>query len=240
VKTLIVCALVPVALAAQDTTKAITFHADLGYVATTGNTNVSTINFANQLDWKTSSVNKIDETFSVIYGQNKNVVQTNIWTIGLRDEYALSKVIALYALGGFLRNTFAGVDYNFSEGGGVAFIPMLPKQHHLEIDAGFSYVEQQLLQPPLPDSTDHHAEARGALTYRYTFGKDTYAQVFVEGLPDLKNESDYHINSETDLVAPFSKHLALKVGYAIKYANLPPPGFRTTDKIFTSDLQVSF
>lgn len=235
-KILTVCALVPVALRAQDTTKAVTFHADLGYVATTGNTQVSTINFGDQLTWRTSHVNKIDEVFTVIYGQNKNVVQTNIWTLALRDEYALSPVVALYGAGGFSRNTFAGVDYNFNEGGGVAFIPILPKRHHFEFDAGLSYVEQKLL----PDSVDHHAEARGAVTYRYTFGKDTYAQVFVEGLPDLKNEQDYHVNSETDLVAPFSKHLALKVGYAIRYANLPPPGFRTTDKIFTSDLQVSF
>ncbi len=212
------------------------FHGDLGYVATTGNTQVSTINFADQLSWRTSHTNKIDESFTVIYGQNKNVVQTNIWTAVLRDEYALTSQIALYGTGGFSRNTFAGVDYNFTEGAGMAFIPTLPKRHRFEFDAGLAYVEQKLL----PDSVDHHAEARGAVTYRYTFGKETYAQVFVEGLPDLKNEQDFHVNSETDLVAPFSKHLALKVGYAIRYANLPPPGFRTTDKIFTSDLQVSF
>lgn len=236
-KTFLVCSvLVPCALAAQDTTKTIAFHADLGYVATTGNTQVSTINFADQFDWRTSHDNKIDQLFTVIYGQNKNKVQTNIWTVGLRDEYAFTRVIALYGLGGFTRNTFAGVDYNFTEGGGLAFVPILPKRHHFEFDAGVSYVEQKLL----PDSTDHHAEARGAITYRYTFGKDTYFQQFVEGLPDLKNESDFHVNSQTDLVAPFSKHLALKLGYAIRYANLPPPGFKTTDKIFTSDLQISF
>jgi putative salt-induced outer membrane protein YdiY len=46
--------------------------------------------------------------------------------------------------------------------------------------------------------------------------------------------------SQTDLVAPLSKHFAIKIGYAIHYANQPPPGFRTTDRLFTSDLQVSF
>jgi putative salt-induced outer membrane protein YdiY len=236
VKALIALALVPIAVVAQDTSKTIVFHADLGYVATSGNTQVSTINFADQLTLKTSPVNKIDQTFSVVYGQNKNVVQTNIWTVALRDEYGFTKQIGLYALAGFNRNTFAGIDYDFEEGGGIAITPVLPKRHKLEIDAGFSYVEQKLL----PDSTDDHAAARGAIIYRYTFGKDAYAQEAVEGLPDLHNGKDFRINSQTDLVAPLSRHLALKLGYAIRYANLPPPGFKTTDRLFTSDLQVSF
>jgi putative salt-induced outer membrane protein YdiY len=229
-------ALLPLAASAQDTARTIVFHGDLGYVATSGNTQVSTINFADQLTLRTSPVNKIDQTFSVVYGQNKNVVQTNIWTVALRDEYAFTKQIGLYGLGQFDRNTFAGVDYNFEEGGGFAVTPVLPKRHRLEIDAGIAYVEQKLL----PDSIDHHAVARGAITYRYTFGKDTYAQEAIEGLPDLHDEKDFRVNSETDLVAPLSRHLALKLGYAIRYANLPPPGFKTTDRLFTSDLQASF
>lgn len=228
-------ALIPIAVHAQDTTK-ITFHGDLGYVATSGNTQVSTINFADALSFHTSPNNRIDQAFGVIYGQNVNVVQTNIWTASLRDVYGFTKVIGLYALADFSRNTFAGVDYNFGEGGGAAITPILPKRHHLELDAGVSYVEQKLR----PDSVDHHAEARGAITYRYNFTKDAYAQEFVEGLPDLKVEKDFHINSQTDVVAPLSKHLALKLGYGIRYANLPPPGFKTTDRVFTSDLQVSF
>jgi putative salt-induced outer membrane protein len=245
-KLIFVLALVPVALAAQDSTKApppppppppaVTFHGDLGYVATSGNTQVSTINFADQLTWHTSSVNKIDEVFSVVYGSNKNVVQTNIWSVALHDQYAFTPQIGVYGLGTFDRNTFAGTDYRFAEGAGLAITPVLPKRHHLEIDLGALYVEQKLL----PDSTDHHPEAQGGIIYKYTFLKDAYFQQAVVGLPDLRNDQDFRINSQTDLVAPLSKHFALKFGYTIHYVNLPPPGFRTTDRLFTSDLQVSF
>ena len=233
---LAILVLIPAATAAQDTTHFAVFHGDLGYVATSGNTQVSTINFADQLTLRTSPVNRIDQAFTVVYGQNKNVVQTNIWTAGIRDQYSLTKTVGLYALAGFARNTFAGIDYDFQEGGGFAFTPILPKRHSLELDAGFAYTEQKLL----PDSMDQHADARGAITYKFAFAKDAYFQQFVEGLPDLKREEDFRINSETDLVAPLSKHFAIKIGYAIHYANLPPPGFRTTDRLFTSDLQVSF
>ena len=235
-RALFLLALLPIAATAQDTTHFAVFHADLGYVATSGNTQVSTINFADQLTLRTSPVNKIDQTFAVVYGQNKNVVQTNIWTAGLRDQYAFTKTVGFYGLGGFTRNTFAGIDYAFQEGGGLAFTPIMPKKHSLEFDAGISYIEQKLL----PDSTDHHADARGAVTYKYSFTKDAYVQQFVEALPNLQHENDFRLNSETDLVAPFSKHLAIKIGYAIHYAHEPPPGFKTTDRLFTSDLQVSF
>jgi putative salt-induced outer membrane protein YdiY len=236
VRALWIFALAPIAASAQDSAKTIAFHGDLGYVATSGNTQVSTFNIMDQLTLRTSPVNKIDQTFSLVYGQNKNVVQTNIWNVGLRDAYAFTKQIGLYGLTTFDRNTFAGLVYDFQEGGGLAITPVLPKRHRLEIDAGLAYVEQKLL----PDSMDDHAVGRGSVTYRYTFGKDTYAQEAVEGLPDLHDEKDFRINSETDLVAPLSRHLALKLGYVIRYANEPPPGFRTTDRLFTSDLQVSF
>jgi hypothetical protein len=47
VRALGILVLVPGAIAAQDSARTIVFHGDLGYVATSGNTQVSTINFAN-------------------------------------------------------------------------------------------------------------------------------------------------------------------------------------------------
>jgi putative salt-induced outer membrane protein len=232
----VMLAVMPIAASAQDTTKAVTFHGDLGYVNTTGNTNVSTFNFADQLDWKTSPVNKIDEVFSWVYAENKNVVQTNIWSVALHDQYSFTPQIGVYGIGTFDRNTFAGMDYRFAEGAGIAITPVLPAHHHLEFDAGALYVEQKLL----PDSTDHHPEAQGGIIYKFDFAKGAYFQEAFAGLPDLRKGEDFRINSQTDLVAPLSKHFALKFGYTIHYVNLPPPGFRTTDRLFTSDLQVSF
>lgn len=229
-------ALIPIAASAQRKDTVIVFHGDLGYVATTGNTQVSTFNATDGLTLRTSPVNKIDQLFNVVYGQNKNKVQTNIWTAALRDEYSFTKQIGLYALASFDRNTFAGVTYGFQEGAGIAITPIMPKNHSLEIDAGLSYIEQKLL----PDSTDDHAAARGAIAYKYTFAKNAYVQELVEGLPDLHREKDFRLNDETDVVAPFSRHFALKLGYVIRYANQPPPGFKTTDRLFTSDLQVTF
>jgi putative salt-induced outer membrane protein len=211
-------------------------HADVGYVNTSGNTQVATLNVTDALTIHTSHVNKIQQTFGVVYGTNRNRVETNLWTAGVRDEYAFTKHVGVYALVGFDRNTFAGIDRRFEEGGGLALVPFDDTRHRVEVDAGASYIEQR----SLPDSIDNHVAARGAVQYRYTFGKDTYADLGVEGLPNLQRGPDYRINSQADLVAPLSRHIALKLGYGIRYANLPPPGFKTTDRLFTSDVQVTF
>ncbi len=214
----------------------VTISADIGYVNTTGNTNVSTLNATDQFMLRTAADNQILQTFGLVYGTQNNRVQTSIWNASLKDEYTFTPHIGLYALGAFDRNTFAGIDRRFEEGAGVAFIPLDSVPNNLEIDAGFSFVEQTATI----DSSDSHAAARAAITYRHTFVANTYVQELVEGIENLKTSDDYRINSQTDVVAPLSKHLAIKVGYAIHYSNLPPTGFKTTDRLLTTDIQVTY
>jgi putative salt-induced outer membrane protein YdiY len=219
----------------------VTAKFNLGYVNTSGNTNVSTLNLSDQVVVNTSPVNKITQNFGLVYGTNENHVQTELWTASLKDEYSFTKHIGLYALVGFDRNTFAGINRRVEEGGGLAIVPIDAPHDRFEIDAGISYIEQQIVPTMVIDSSSTtYAAARGALIYRHTFIKDTYFQQTVEAIPDLRITQDYRVNSQSDVVAPVSKHIAIKVGYGIRYDNLPPVGFKTTDRLFTSDLQLTF
>jgi putative salt-induced outer membrane protein YdiY len=214
----------------------VTFHADLGLVATSGNTNVTTANAADALNVWTDHANKIGQTFSVVYGTTNNKVQTSIWTAGLRDSYTLSSTIGLYALGAFDRNTFAGIEQRFEEGLGASIIAVNSGPNRLEFDLGASAIQQRSTAAV----EENFLAGRGALIYRYTFVKDTYFQETLDDLSDLSNFSNYRINSATDLVAPLSKHIAIKIGYKILYSNQPPPTFKTTDRILSTDLQFNF
>ena len=212
------------------------FHADLGLVSTTGNTDVSTLNFADALTSYTSHSNKLGQTFAVTYGTQNRKVRTSLWTAGLRDEYKLSTDIGIYALGAFDRNTFAGIEQRFEEGGGGAITPVHSVQHHLEVDIGGSFIEQRTTA----GVNDNFAAARGAFTYQYKFTKDAYVQEMFDDVSDLKQIKDYRLDSQSSLVAPLSKHIAIKVGYEVRYSNQPPTGFKTTDRLLTTDLQFNF
>ena len=47
------------------------------------------------------------------------------------------------------------------------------------------------------------------------------------------------MNAEAALVAPFSRHLSLKLGYVVRFDNFPEPKVKT-DRFLTSGLQVNF
>jgi putative salt-induced outer membrane protein len=214
----------------------VTVQADVGFVSTSGNSVVTTLNVSDAVTLRTSPDNKVGQTFGLVYGTLRNRVQTSLWTAGLRDDYTFTPTIGVFALVGFDRNTFAGVDHRFEEGVGVALVAVHAPRDRLEFDLGVSYIEQRSTT-----AVEHDYPAgRLALAYRHSFGKDTYFEQTIEGVPDLTQSSDYRINTQSSVVAPLSKHVAIKLGYAIRYANLPPPGFKTTDRLFTSDVQVAF
>ncbi len=211
-------------------------HVDLGLVNTSGNSNVTTLNFTDGFTWWTDHSNKLSQAFAVVYGTTDNKVQTSLWTAAIRDEYTFTPVVGAYGLVSFDRNTFAGINQRFEEGAGVALTPVNSGRNRLEIDLGASYIQQETTA----DTTTDYAAGRGALIYRYTFVKDSYFQEAIDDVSDFNDFSNYRINSQTDFVAPISKHIALKVGYQIRYANEPPPGFKTTDRFLTTDLQFNF
>jgi putative salt-induced outer membrane protein YdiY len=48
------------------------------------------------------------------------------------------------------------------------------------------------------------------------------------------------VNTETGLVAPISSHIGLKLSYVIRFDNQPEPGFKKTDRLLTSGVQVTY
>jgi putative salt-induced outer membrane protein YdiY len=62
----------------------------------------------------------------------------------------------------------------------------------------------------------------------------------VEILPDLKVAKNLRFNTETALVASLSANIALKVSYVVHFDNLPEPGFKKSDRLLTSGVQVTF
>ena len=95
-------------------------------------------------------------------------------------------------------------------------------------------------QQNLQKVSDNFFAGRAAESYRYTFKEDTYAEEKLEYLQNFETTDDYRLNFEANLVAPLSKHLSLKIGYVVRFDNLPEPDIKTTDRFFTTGLQIAF
>jgi len=236
--TFALCIFGTAALAAQqaDTTKkTFKFTGNVGLVNAAGNSSVTTFNTDERIDW-TADGWGITESFSVIYGKNDSATTASTWSGLLRGDRALGSRLSAYVLGKYDRNTFAGFDRRFEEGLGLAVQVLSTRSDSINAETGLSYTEQHNT-----DSTaNDFPAARVAGNYTHTFSKTAYFKQGVEVLPDLKVAKNLRFNTETALVASLSANIALKVSYVVHFDNLPEPGFKKSDRLLTSGVQVTF
>lgn len=221
---------------AQDASGSVTkLAADIGYVETSGNTKVTSLNIGERLTWQSGRYT-LSHAFAVVYGRQNDTVNTNNLRTSLRGDYKIDNIFAFFLGAGFDRNKFAGIDKRFEENIGIQAIARATARDTIRFEGGGSMIQQIGL-----DGTQHNfPAARAAAAWRHVFTGASYFQQNMEFLPNLKESDDWRINTESSLIAPLSTNIGLKLSYVIRYDNLPEPGFRTTDRMFTTGMQFTF
>src|SRR5688500_12189834 len=193
--------------------------ASAGLVDVAGNTRLMSLSGEQRLEYRTADARwMFSQTAAGLYGKTDDSTTATLLKGGLRADRALSARLAAFLGAGFERNRFAGISRRFEEVLGLAW---------------------KALATPR-DLSDNFVAARGAAAFRHRFTATAYFEQLAEFLPSLENGDDLRINTETALVAPISGQIALKASYAIRFDNLPAPGFKKTDRILTSGIQVTF
>lgn len=223
-------------LVAQDAPKrSWTLQTDFGFVNTAGNTSTTTLN-AGQAASLTRGKWTFGQEFQAVYGKTEGQTSAESYKATLRGEYALTPRLAVYGIGGWDRNEFAGISRRFEEGLGLSFKAVAVERTTLTLEAGAAANQQR----DLAGIDNNFASGRGALRFKHMLGTAAYLQQLGEVLQNLEDSQDTRVSSETALVAPLSARVAFKAGYVIKYDNQPEPGFKKTDRYLTSGLQVVF
>jgi putative salt-induced outer membrane protein YdiY len=211
------------------------FVADLGFLNTTGNTEVTTVNVAQKIT-HTRGFWRFEEQFGVIYGENAGEENTNLLRASLGAEYALRPWAALATGVLYDRNRFAGIARRTEQYLGFVFRPLSAARDTLRLETGASTTQQRGIDGVQND----FPAARAAAWYKHAFGARAFFLQTIETIPNLEVNADWRFNSESSLVAPLSKFVSLKAGYVLRYDNLPETDFRKSDRFVTTGLQVSF
>lgn len=227
--------LLPSLAAAQDKPKPREFSADLGYVGTTGNTDVSTFNLGEKLVLRAGKWEH-KQQFGSIYASQDGKQTSNLLFTNWRSDWSFHPRLALFGFVGYDRNTFAGISRRFEEALGLSAKLVTLSADTWALEAGLASNQQRAT-----DGTEKSfASVRSATVYRHNFSKTAYFQQGVEFLPNLETSEDYRVNSESALVAPLSTHVAMKLGYVVRFDNLPETGRNKSDRIFTTGLQFNW
>jgi len=225
------------AQAAADTAKKspVKGSVDLGLVASSGNTDMTTFSLGEKLEYAKGAW-VVTQGARMVNGQTNGVESANEYLVYVQPTYQLSSKWKGYVLGSWDRNPFIGITQRWQEGLGLSFAAAASAHHTLDLDGGFSFFQQEFTS----GVSTSFPTARAQVKYRYSFTAKAYLQELFVYLPNLQDGADYRINNEVSLVAPVAGHLALKAAYLLQYQNAPQPGFARTDNLYTTGLQVTF
>jgi putative salt-induced outer membrane protein YdiY len=225
------------AQAAADTAKVspVKGSIDLGLVASTGNTDLTTFSLGQKLEYLKGKWD-VTQGARMVNGQTDGVETANEYAVFVQPAYQVSARWKGYVLGSWDRNPFIGIVSRWQEGLGLSFAAVRGSKQTLDLDGGLSLFQQEFTTG---ENTSFTA-ARGQVKYRYSFTEKAYFQDIFVYLPNLEDGNDYRINNEAAVVAPVAGRLALKASYLLQYQNAPQPGFERTDNLYTTGLQVTF
>ncbi|MBL8981495.1 MAG: DUF481 domain-containing protein [Gemmatimonadetes bacterium] len=220
---------------AQDAPKPREFTADLGFVSTTGNTEVTTFNLGEKLILRAGKWEH-KQQFGAVNSAQDGKQTSNLLFTNWRSDYGLGKRLALFGFVGYDRNTFAGISRRFEEAAGVAAKLVTRDSDTWTFEVGVAMNQQRATD----GTTLNFASVRSGTFWKHHFSKAAYFSQGVEFLPSLEDSEDYRMNTETAFVAPISTHISMKAGYVIRYDNLPEQGRKASDRIFTTGLQFNW
>jgi putative salt-induced outer membrane protein len=208
---------------------------DLGFVNSSGNANFTSLNLGEKLSDQVGRV-VLTQTAKALYGRTNGATTTESYDAGARGQYQLTKRIGLYALLNFQRDPFAGLATRWLGGPGLAVALVQSARDTLGVESGLTSTHER----NTANVTRSFAATRSAANLKHVFAGKAFATEALEWVANLKTSNDQRVNSETALTAPLSRQIGLRVSYLIRFRNQPELGFKKTDRILTTGVQIAF
>ncbi|MBM4186059.1 MAG: DUF481 domain-containing protein [Gemmatimonadetes bacterium] len=244
-------ALLPAGLAAQEAPpKTRSFTADFGFVNASGNTSVTTLNVGNK--FVANSVDKrviFTQLFNAVRSRADGATNAENFRGQLRLDYGLGGRLYLFGLTGWDRNVPGGVRRRFEETIGLSYKAIALPNDELGLEVGLSLFQQRNVVATSPGEFDDNFKAgRVAGLYKRVITKASFVTQSLELIPNFDDGDDFRLNSESALIAPISTNIGLKLGYLVRYDNLPGlkagsttgERLKKTDRFLTAGITASY
>lgn len=206
--------------------------ATLGYLATSGNTENSSLNSAFEISYTTGDWQHLFDA-SAINSTEDNATTAEAYAAGWKSERQLSEVNFLFGRLNWRKDRFSGYDTQFSQTVGYGRRIIDSEKHSLngEIGAGAR-------QSDLTDGTNENETIlTGAL--RYTWAISETAEFRQDLLVEAGSQNTY-IESVTALSARLIGKLALVASYRIQNNSEVPAGTEKTDTFTALSFEYAF
>ena len=229
---LIATVIAPVSLMAQETENGWSGKATLGYLATSGNTENSTLNTAFEVGFKTGKWAHLYKAAAINAMENK-VTTAEAYDTSWKSERNLTDKDFLFGRLHWRKDRFGGFDTQFSQTVGYGRRLIDTDKHKLngELGVGARQSEDQ------SGFKDDETVYRGGLDYKWKLSETAESR---QDLTAESGEANTYVESVTALSAKLLGDLALVASYTIKHNTDAPPLTEKTDTYTALSLEYAF
>jgi putative salt-induced outer membrane protein len=212
-------------------------QAELSFVNTTGNTRATTLAGKNVLSHVFSPKLKGSWKLGALYGEEDGRKAAERYETELRADHLLTERNYAYALAGWNRDRFAGIDQRYYGGAGLGRNVLVGPKHFLSAEAGLNGTREEYIDGSSSDFLTGRAFAK----YEYAFTAKSRFTQSLEFLYDFSDASHYKGNSETAVVASLADIFSVKAAYTVRYDHKPVPAdLKRTDTLMSVALVANF
>lgn len=209
-----------------------TGKAALGYLATSGNTESSSLNSAFAITYATGKwAHTMD--LSAINASEDDVTTAESYTAGWKTEYNLTPRDFLFGRVIWRKDRFSGYDQQLSESVGYGRRLIDTGVHFLNVEVGAGARQSELSD----GTSESDTILRGGLSYRWQF---TETAQFTQDLATESGSENTYLESITALKAILIGNLSLVASYTIKDNSDVPAGNENTDTYTALSLEYGF
>ena len=207
-------------------------RAALGYLATTGNTENSSLNAAFGLGYDAGRWHHSLDVTAIGAAEN-DVTTAEAYSIGAKTKYDFSEFNYVFGLVDWNKDKFSGYDQQVSEAVGYGRRILNSDRHVLNLEVGAG-----ARQSDLRDGTSQNEtilRLGGDYAWKLSETADFSQVIVVEA-----GEDNTFLESVTSLRATLMDNIALVASYTIKQNTDVPPGSEKTDTFTALSLEYAF
>lgn len=216
--------------------KLISDEAELSFVDTGGNTDITTLSLKNTFKYNFSDTTFGTWELGALFGESDGEKNAERYFTNIRLDHLYSELLYSFANGGWLKDKFAGIDPRYYLGTGAGYKFLIGPVHFLLGEAGLTYTVEDYT-----DNTDRdYLGGRLFGLYEYAFNAQNKFFQSLEWLPDFDETDNWLFNSETGVISALNGFFSLKASYVVKYDNVPVTGLEHTDTVLGVTLVANY
>jgi putative salt-induced outer membrane protein YdiY len=203
------------------------------FVGTTGNSETSTLggDFSARRTWP---VWQIESAASAVRTTDRGTQTAERYVASARGRRKLTALLS-FAVGERIeRDRFAGIDLRSLSDAGLTWALVRAPRWTLEGLTSFAWLHESRVDH---DDKDDPTGIFQAVS-RVPFGTSGDTTQRLTWFPNFEETAAYRTELELAAQAALNNRLALKIGYLLRYANDPVPGFLKTDSSTTASVVV--